>query len=280
MSRCASSGTEPGPSTGPETVIPKHLRFEQLVFSGGGTRCFWQGGFLNIVRDVIKLEPDRISAVSGGALGAAAYIAHRGHALLSIMSRRFARNASNIGWHEVDPDTGLTPHQRIYREVAEETLTDRTISDVINGPQLQILIGHPPGGKTGTKLTGTAATLAYEAELHLINAPHFNWAEKCGVTSTLVDANKAARDGGLIDLVCAAAVIPPLFDLPEWDGTPVIDGGMADQAPMPDPDHGRTLVLLTRAYSRLPEIEGRLYLWPQRDRRPTRSISPIRKRFR
>ncbi len=32
-----------------------------------------------------------------------------------------------------------------------------------------------------------------------------------------------------------------------WDGRRVIDGGMADQAPMPHPDRGRTLVLLTRA---------------------------------
>ncbi|NNK15406.1 MAG: patatin-like phospholipase family protein, partial [Sulfitobacter sp.] len=139
-----------------------------------------------------------------------------------------------------------------------------TQREVADGPPYQILIGHPPTN-TLPKLSGTAATLAYEAELHLIGSPHFDWAEKIGVSSTLVDARQAAKAGKLADLICAAAVIPPLFDLPQWDGKPVIDGGMADQAPMPEPDHGQTLILLTREYDQIPDIEGRSYIAPSRE---------------
>ena len=69
----------------------------------------------------------------------------------------------------------------------------------------------------------------------------------------------------MADLVCAAATIPPIFEPPVWAGNKVIDGGMIDQAPMPDPDEGRTLVLLTRRYDKLPDVEGRLYVAPSEE---------------
>ena len=237
-------------------------KYEQLVFSGGGTRCFWQGGFLDVVRGPLGLNPARIAGVSGGALTGVGYIAGCGLRVLEVMKSAFAAQDSNIPWNEPEQGSGLTPHQRIYREVVEDIVTADVAAAVADGPAYQILLGHPPGESS---FSATAATLAYEAELHLINAPHFNWAEKIGVTATLVDANRAARGGRLADLVCAAATIPPLFDMPRWDGKAVIDGGMADQAPMPDPDRGRTLILLTRHYRNLPDLPDRHYVAPERE---------------
>ncbi len=75
----------------------------------------------------------------------------------------------------------------------------------------------------------------------------------------------AAREGRLADLVRFAATIPPVFEPPRWNGRAGIDGGMADQAPMPEPNEGETLVLLTRPYERLPDIEGRVYVWPSEE---------------
>ncbi|MFD0859022.1 patatin-like phospholipase family protein [Roseovarius aquimarinus] len=235
--------------------------YDQIVFSGGGTRCFWQGGFLDVVRDPLGLDPARISAVSGGALTGAGFITRQGARILSLMKEAFAEQQSNAPMHEIAEGAGISPHQRIYREVVEAAMTRKAIETIANGPVFQIYLGHPPTG-TLAPMTGVAATLAYEAELHLISSPHFNWAERIGVTATMVDARQAARDGRLTDLICAAAVIPPLFDLARWDGKDVIDGGMSDQAPMPEPDEGRSLILLTRAYRRIPEIEGRHYVAP------------------
>ncbi|SHH66712.1 patatin-like phospholipase family protein [Marivita hallyeonensis] len=234
--------------------------FDQLVFSGGGLRCFWQGGFLEVVRDAISLDPTRITGVSGGALAACCFVARKGRTLLDVMTDRFAETSSNIAWDTFDED-GVTPHQRLYRECVEEVLDQEARRAIADGPSLIILLGHPPL-TSAPKLSGTAATLAYEAELHTIASPHFNWAEKMGLTSSRVDARVAARDGTLHDLISAAAVIPPVFEPPTWDGTPVVDGGMADQAPMPDPDEGDTLVLLTRHYSGLTKVDGRTYLEP------------------
>lgn len=235
-----------------------------MVFSGGGTRCFWQGGFLHVVRDAIPLHPARIAGVSGGAMSAAGFIVHRGEMMLDEMMRAFAEQDRNFDLNELTNDRdGKTPHQRIYREVVTKVLGD-VQDEVAEGPSYQVLIGHPPD-EDNAEASGSAATAAYEAELHLISSPHFDWAEKCGLDSTLVDARQAAAEGRLIDLICAAATIPPIFDVPRWEGRPVVDGGMADQAPMPDPDKGTTLVLLTRQYDRIPEVEGRLYVWPSEE---------------
>lgn len=234
--------------------------YDQLVLSGGGLRCFWQGGFMDAVRDEIGLEPVRIASVSGGTLSAAGFICRRGHDVLETMTTRFARNDSNIAWHTMEDD-GLTPHQRIYREVVEEVIDAEARRIIADGPSWQVLIAHPPlhGWPKGS---GSAAALAYEAELHTISSPHFSWAEKLGVSSSLVDGRAAAREERLTDLICAAATIPPVFEPPLWDGKPVIDGGMIDQAPMPDPDEGATLIALTRPYRTIPDVRGRTYLAP------------------
>ena len=240
-------------------IVKPH--FDQLVCSGGGTRCCWQGGWLDVVRDELDLDPVRICGVSGGAGTAAGFITRRGKQFIDRLCEAFQSLDSNIDPHDIIEGEGWSAHQGIYREVVADVFDRGAQREIADGPSFQVLIGHPPTGLLA-KMTGTAATLAYEAELHLIGSPHFNWAEKVGVTSTLVDARQAARDGKLVDLICAAAVIPPLFDLARWDGKDVIDGGMADQAPMPDPDEGKTLILLTRDYDAVPDIEGRHYIGP------------------
>ena len=63
----------------------------------------------------------------------------------------------------------------------------------------------------------------------------------------------------------AAAVIPPVFEPPLWEERAVVDGGMADQAPMPEPDKGETLILLTREYKNIPDIPGRFYVHPSKE---------------
>ncbi|UWQ29986.1 patatin-like phospholipase family protein [Leisingera sp. M523] len=237
--------------------------FEQLALSGGGCRCFWQGGFLHVVQDELPLRPARVTGVSGGALTLAGFLAGRGERVLAEMKDAFRGTDHNLNWHKPGADK-LTPHQKVYEKVVTRSLDGDAMARVAAGPQAQILLGHPPSDRWA-RLTGSLAALAYEAELHMVGSPHFNWAERLGVGSSLVDARAAAQEGKLADLVRFAATIPPVFDPPRWNGQAVIDGGMADQAPMPDPNKGRTLVLLTRPYKRLPEVAGRLYVWPEED---------------
>lgn len=239
--------------------------YDQVTFSGGGTRCFWQGGFLEAVRDELLPAPARIAAVSGGALTAAGFVSRTGRAILERMCAAFADTPANVSWHDPSDDRGLTPHQQIYAEVVGDCLAGTPERAVADGPALEILIARPPSGRLD-RLSGSLAALAYEAELHAGRGPHFAWAEAMGVTPERVDGRAAARQGRLAELIRAAACIPPVFDPPLWDGKPVIDGGMTDQAPIPEPDAGRTLVLLTRDdYGAIPEVAARDYVMPSRE---------------
>ena len=211
----------------------------------------------------LKFTPQRVTGVSGGALAGAAWLAGIERRLMDEMCAAFEDRDSNLDLFDAN-EHGITPHQDLYCDVVSRVLDAEAARRVAEGPSFQILIAHPP--KTGAPtLTGTALALAYETELHTVGSPHFNWAEKMGLQAHLVDANEAAREGRLVDLVNAAAVIPPVFEPPLWNGRRVVDGGMADQAPMPDPDIGETLVLLTRRYKRLPDVPHRTYVWPSRD---------------
>ena len=236
--------------------------YPQLVFSGGGTRCFWHGGFMAVARDRLAPSPERIACVSGGVLSATAFVTQRGRRLLDTMAERFEAQGSNFDWHDLVEPGGLSPHQSIYREVVERVLGDAEAREAVaEGPSLEVILAHPPGGDRTARLVGAAATLAYEAELHILSRPDLEWAQAAGLSTSRVDARRAAREDRLVELVCAAAVIPPIFDPPLWDGRPVIDGGMSGHAPHPEPDRGATLVLATRTYRNWPE-DGRTYVGP------------------
>jgi hypothetical protein len=240
--------------------------FDQVVFSGGGTRCMWQGGFMHVLRRERPIHPARICGVSGGALASCGFVLHRGERVRDTMMTLFSQHDRNVPVHEpFDGEPGRTPHQGIYREVVERCIGDEEAARAIaEGPVLQVLIGRPPAdGWPGA--SGAAVTLAYESDLAIRSTPHLEWAESAGMTADRVDVNQAARDGLLTDLICAAATIPPAFDPPLWDGRPAVDAGMVDQAPLPEPDRGRTLILLTRQYRNVPEVEGRLYVGPSEE---------------
>lgn len=219
---------------------------------------------MQVVAPAIELAPARVSAVSGGALSGAAFIGDREDRLREVMGSALAAREANVSadWNEVG-ENGLTPHQEMYREIVAKTLDEDAIERIVRGPSFQVLLAHPPT-ETGAALTTVPLMLAYEADLAVRSTPHVVAAGRLGANRTLVDARGAARDGKLVDLLCCAAVIPPVFNVQRWEGRSVIDGGMTSKAPLPDPDEGRTLLLMTRRFRNVPEHADRLYVQPSR----------------
>ncbi len=41
--------------------------FDQVVFAGGGNRCWWQAGFWDVVQPELELKPRIIAGISAGA---------------------------------------------------------------------------------------------------------------------------------------------------------------------------------------------------------------------
>lgn len=184
--------------------------------------------------------------------------------MLTTLCEAFAGLDHNVTWRDLVRGKGITPHQKVYRRAIAEVLDAEAAARIGDGPSFQVLIAHPILGRR-TRLAGLLPAVLYEMELHLVSRPHLRWAQRAGLEARLVDARQAAREGRLAELVCAAATVPPLFDLPCWDGRPVLDAGMANQAPMPEPDEGRTLILLTRDYRNLPREPRKIYVWPSRE---------------
>ncbi|MEO0636009.1 MAG: patatin-like phospholipase family protein [Pseudomonadota bacterium] len=238
-------------------------QFQQLVFSGGGTRCFWQGGFLNTVREPLNIVPQRITGVSGGALSAASFIARNGEKVLRVMGDAFEANARD---RQVPLAIlrGKSAHERIYRSVVAETMDVEAVDAIANGPQFHITLSVPPQWLP-TAPAVYLSFLAYKLDQTVRSNPHISLPGKLGARNVRVDARQAARDGVLVDLICAAATIPPVFSIVQWppqSGPFIMDGGTTDNAPMPHPDEGDTLVLMTRRYRRLPANPHCVYVEP------------------
>lgn len=231
--------------------------FNQVVFSGGGTRCFWHGGFLSELGTLADFSPSRVCGVSGGALSGAAWISGNDDRCREVMGDIFARTEHNI---ELTGEE-VTPHQELYREAVSGTLAGDAVEKVASGPEFQILLGCPPSFLP-SRLFAAICGMGYKLEQVVTGSPYLRLTRLLGLDAMLVDGRRAAREGKLIDLVCAAATIPPVFDIPKWEGRDVIDGGMVSKAPCPDPDEGRTLVLMTSTYRNIPQSVDKLFVTP------------------
>ena len=242
------------------------LPFEQVVFSGGGLRCFWHGGWMEAVEEAFTLEPARVTGSSGGALSAAAWLADREDALRDRFTRALQAQATNVTLRDMNDTHGVTPHQRIYQAIVADVIDPEACARIAAGPTFQISVSTP-GGAAAPKLRALAGGAVYEAEQAFSPIPRPRLAAVAGMEQRLIDANLAARDGTLADLIRMAATVPPAFRSEEWDGEHLFDGGMVDKAPLPEPDRGPTLVLLTKRFEALPDDDaGRItYVEPSEE---------------
>ena len=239
--------------------------YDQLVFSGGGLRCFWHGGWMETVRERRTFAPERVTGVSGGALSAAAWIAGEESHLFERFARAVTRQDRNATLADLDAEDGRSPHQRVYEAIVADVIDAAAQARIADGPAFQISVATPGDG-TGHVLKALAAGTIYQAEQVVAPTPKPRLSSLAGVEQRLIDARRAARDGVLPDLIRMAATVPPAFRADQWDGEPVFDGGMVDKAPRPEPDRGRTLVLLTKRFTSLPDGPPRVdYVQPSEE---------------
>ncbi|MGR3542130.1 MAG: patatin-like phospholipase family protein [Hasllibacter sp.] len=229
--------------------------YRQLVFSGGGLRCFWHGGFMEALAEAGREpRPERVTGSSGGALSAAAWLAGREDFLFERFARAVRRQDRNVTLSDMDGEDGRSPHQRVYEAIVEDVIDAGAQARIADGPAFQISVSTTGAGG-GSTLRALAAGTIYQGEQVVAPTPRPRLSAAAGVEQRLIDGRRAARDGTLPDLIRMAATVPPAFRPDTWDGEPIYDGGMVDKAPLPDPDEGRTLVLLTKRFRTLPDDE-------------------------
>ena len=242
--------------------------FRNVVFAGGGSRCFWQLGFWDGANRAglgLDRSVDYAASTSAGCAIATAAMLGRGPEALSLFKDMTARNPANIHWANLKPgsDGSLLPHIRMYREGLEQFLSDDDLR-ALGKRQLEFLMARPPrwlGGGTGAMV----AFAIYGLEKYLTGALHPRWTRSLGFEAVVGGSNTASNVGEFIDTILAASCVPPVLPGGRFRGQQTLDGGMIDNVPahLADDRAGLTLVLLSKRYRKpLPTALPRVYVQP------------------
>jgi len=237
--------------------------YESIVFAGGGNRCVWQAGFYLTVAEAFDLAPARVAAASAGAAVAAVLFAGCFAAALAHFKRATTANRGNVHWANLFNGARLFPHAAMYRRALLAVIDDRALAKLHAGPELCVPITRAPrwlGARTGFAVAALA-----DAFEHVVGPQvHSRLAPWLGFRAVYVNARECRTPEALADLVLASSCTPPFTPLLKHGGEPALDGGIADNVPVGalGDAPGRTLVLLTRRYRRLPVHGTRIYAQP------------------
>ena len=256
-------------SSSPSFTSSSSQAFDQVVFAGGGNRCWWQAGWWDTVAPALQLRPRVSAGISAGAATACMVYAHDSHQTMAYYRNVLADNSRNAYWGNLLRGERVFPHYGIYRNALLSLFGDNRLQKLQQAPEIRIGIAHIPRW-SGPRLAVAAGLLAYNIDKHLLKTLHPRLGRKLGFQPEFVLAQHCRSPEDLADLLLQSASTPPFTPVLRRDGRAVLDGGLVDNVPVDalDPTPGNVLVLVTRLYPRprrfVIETSGqrRLYLQP------------------
>lgn len=238
------------------------MRFDAVVFSGGGCRCFWQAGFWSVVAPALELRPRTVLGASAGSAFACAAVADRLGEVVAAFTRRTARNPRNVYPSNVMRRRPVFPHEAIYRGTIMDTMDAATLARLHHGPDLRLLVARPPARQRVVPAL-LAGFVAYTLDGAVRRRVHPSLPRRLGFRPELVPVRNCQTETELADLIMQSSCLPPLIPLYRRDGAVVVDGAIVDGALVEAvADHASTLVLLSRPHAVLPTHPGRTYVQP------------------
>ena len=240
--------------------------FDAISFPGGGNRCYWQGGFFEALAERFDLAPTLAIGVSAGAFAGIYSLLGLGQ---HVRARVFAgcgphlRNVDLAGWRR---GGALYPVGAMYRALIADTLDAAALARLNAKVDFRLAIARLPRGLP--PLLGAGLGIgAYQVEKHLFGPVHPSFGRRLGFRPEFVAVRALATPDDLADALIASSGVPPFMPVTRIGGAPAFDGGLVDNVPVAplepvEAAGGRTLVLLTRRYRRLPDIPGRTYVQP------------------
>lgn len=239
------------------------MNFENVVFAGGGNRCFWQAGFWLTIREHLDSEPKQIASVSAGSAISCAIFSNRFEEVYENTLKVMTDNKKNRYWKNLLTDKPIHPHNQLYRHIIKTSIDEAGLKALHKGPKNHILVAHIPiwlGPKTAT-LVGLSA---YQLEKKLFHPVHPKLGRRLGFKSEFIEAQSCKTLAELSDLIISSSCTPPFTPIMYQSGKAVLDGGMIDNIPAHGVSKfpGQTLILCSRPYKNLPDIAGRTYIAP------------------
>jgi predicted patatin/cPLA2 family phospholipase len=244
--------------------------FDQVVFAGGGNRCWWQAGFWDVVQPQLDLRPRVITGISAGAATACMLYTNRAQWVMDYYAHALRDNTKNVYWGNLLRGQSVFPHYRIYRQALLDIFSDQ-FPTLQSAPEIRIGVSHLPRW-LGARSAVAAGLIAYNIEKYVRKTLHPTLGQTLGFHPEFVTAQECATVEDLADLILQSSSTPPFTPVLRRNGRPVLDGGMVDNVPVGalDAAPGLVLVMVTRLYPR-PQMfvvphgeQRRVYVQPSR----------------
>lgn len=250
------AGRSPAPNSG-------HLQFDNIVFAGGGNRCFWQAGFWSVAAAGLGLQPSGVVSVSAGSAMACALFAGTFERGFAGFKQAIAENPRNLYWSNLLRKRPVFPHGGLYRNAILASIDACALARLHQGPDIFVLVACPPPWAVGRMalLLGMVAA-GLDACNHQVLHPRAG--RRVGFKPLYLSVRECATPAELADLIIASSCIPPLTPQARRQGLAIFDGGLVSNVPTDGVPHknAQTLVLLTRQFNTLPTVAGHTYVQP------------------
>lgn len=242
--------------------------FDAISFAGGGNRCYWQGGFFEALRERFDVAPALAVGASAGAFAGIYSLLGLGSRVReSVLARcgPHQRNVDVAGWRRGGP---LYPVGSLYRALIEDVLDAAALKALKARTDFRLAVTRLPP-RLPPLLGAVLGIGAYQLEKHLFAPVHPRFGARLGFRPEFIAVRDLGDPAALADALIASSCVPPFMPVLAVNGAPAFDGGLVDNVPVIplapiEAAGGRTLVLLTRRYRRLPEVAGRTYVQPSR----------------
>lgn len=242
------------------------MNFENVVFAGGGNRCFWQAGFWLTIRNYLDSEPKHIASVSAGSAISCALFSGNFEAVYENTLKVMSQNKKNRYWQNIFSNEPIHPHNKLYRYIIETSINEEGLKALHQGPKNHVLVAHLPSW-LGPKSSTLVGISAYQLEKKLFHPIHPKFGRALGFKSEFIDVQSCKTIPELCNLIISSSCTPPFTPIMYQSGKAVLDGGMIDNIPVHGVSNylGNTLVLCSRPYKNLPKTkDGRVYVAPSR----------------
>ena len=240
--------------------------YDAIAFAGGGNRCYWQGGFYEAVAEKRDLKAPLMTAVSAGSFALSYSLLGLGPRVREQVIAACGPHLKNIdlrGWRAGKP---MYPVGAMYLELLRNTFDDAALQKLQSAADIQVAVARLPRGLP--PIMGAMLGIgAYQVEKKLFHPVHPNFGRKLGIKQEFVGVRGLKKAADLHDLIIASGGVPPFMPVTKIGERPAFDGGLVDNVPVAPLEPveragGKTLVLLTRQYKKIPEIPGRTYVQP------------------
>lgn len=204
--------------------------FDQIVFAGGGNRCWWQAGFWDVAQPALGLRPRVITGISAGAATACMLYTRDAAWVMRYYEEALRHNRKNAYWGNLFGREPVFPHYRIYRQALLD-IYGEPFAKLAAAPEIRIGVSHVPRW-LGARSAVAAGLVAYNIEKYVRKTLHPTLGRTLGFRPEFVRAQACTQVEELADLILQSSCTPPFTPVLRRGGRPVLDGGMVDNVPV------------------------------------------------